>query len=402
MGCRNYGLLALLWSTASVSAAGLPIWQPVSQGVAPSPRFRALVATDNWRNYVVLYGGTNTAGALFDTWIWNGAQWRFVTSDGPGVAAASMAFDERRGVVVLYGGYRDHFSDETWEFDGTRWQKVAGNRQVCEVPNPNAPVGLVSAAMAFDPESQSVLLFGGGTECYGWRQETWAWNGIAWTLVSTSGPGRRLYPTMASDPITNRVILFGGSSDGPVPGGGYLLGDTWQWKAGTWSQLPDAPARRSSHGAAFDSRLDCFIVFGGTEVPNGFAPQYSDPRRDTPALRAATWVPGTDCDGPAGRYGPSLAFDPVRQRIIMFGGQVPGPNYSLATVNEMFEFVADAAPCTGDLNGDGLVDDSDFVLFADAYDALYDPVGNFEIDNCNTDDRDFVIFARAYDALLCP
>ena len=361
------------------------------------------MVTDTWRNSVVLYGGTSGAGwALTDTWTWDGVQWTFATSDGPGVSDAAMAFDDRRGVVVLFGGTRDHYSDETWEFDGTRWQKVAGNRQVCGIPDTSAPVGLTSAAMAFDPESQCVLLFGGRSQCYGMRQETWAWNGIAWALVSTSGPVRRVYPAMASDPIGHRVLLLGGSSDLPVAGGRYLLGDTWQWKGGTWSQLPDAPARRSSHGIAFDSRLNCAIVFGGEEIPNGVAPQYNVPRRDTPALCSATWVPGTDCDGPAGRFGPSLAFDPVRQRIIMFGGQIPGPNYSSSTVNQMYEFVADAAPCTGDLNGDGFVDDSDFVLFADAYDALYDPVGNFEMDNCNTDDRDFVIFARAYDALLCP
>ncbi|MFN9971179.1 MAG: hypothetical protein ACK58T_14930, partial [Phycisphaerae bacterium] len=146
-----------------------------------------MLVTDTWRNCVVLYGGASTSGALHDTWIWNGDQWSFVTNDGPGVDGASMAFDERRGVVVLYGGVRDHYSDETWEFDGTRWLKVAGNRQICEIPNTSSPVGLTGAAMAFDPESQSVLLFGGQTQCYGLRQETWSWNGMAWALVSTSG-----------------------------------------------------------------------------------------------------------------------------------------------------------------------------------------------------------------------
>jgi len=68
-----------------------------------------------------------------------------------------------------------------------------------------------------------------------------------------------------------------------------------------------------------------------------------------------------------------------------------------------------AAPCPGDLNGDGLVDDSDFVSFAGAYDILdcADPSmptgcpADLNLDGL-VDDSDFVIFASAYDALICP
>lgn len=58
-------------------------------------------------------------------------------------------------------------------------------------------------------------------------------------------------------------------------------------------------------------------------------------------------------------------------------------------------------PCPGDLNGDGQVDDADFVLLADYYNALVDPRGDLNGDGL-TDDADFVIFAGAYDTLLCP
>ncbi|MBY0112988.1 MAG: right-handed parallel beta-helix repeat-containing protein [Phycisphaerales bacterium] len=64
-----------------------------------------------------------------------------------------------------------------------------------------------------------------------------------------------------------------------------------------------------------------------------------------------------------------------------------------------YEFVAKT--CAGDLNKDGFVDDSDFVLFADAYNNLLDRRGDFTADLL-TDDSDFVIFADAYNALLCP
>jgi len=65
-------------------------------------------------------------------------------------------------------------------------------------------------------------------------------------------------------------------------------------------------------------------------------------------------------------------------------------------------------PCPADLNGDSFVDDSDFVLFVQAYDLLYctDPASP---DKCPADltndgivvDDDFVAFVPAYDQLLC-
>ena len=63
------------------------------------------------------------------------------------------------------------------------------------------------------------------------------------------------------------------------------------------------------------------------------------------------------------------------------------------------------AACPCDLNGDGFVDDSDFVFFADFYNALITP-GPFQDGDFNgdalCDDADFVIFAEAYNLLICP
>ncbi len=61
--------------------------------------------------------------------------------------------------------------------------------------------------------------------------------------------------------------------------------------------------------------------------------------------------------------------------------------------------------CPGDLNNDSVVDDADFVQFADFYNALIAPApytaGDFNGD-ASTEDSDFVIFADSYNALLCP
>jgi hypothetical protein len=65
--------------------------------------------------------------------------------------------------------------------------------------------------------------------------------------------------------------------------------------------------------------------------------------------------------------------------------------------------------CSGDMNLDGQVDDSDFVLFATAYNILdcADPAMPAgcpsDLNNDGfVDDADFVLFADAYNNLICP
>jgi probable HAF family extracellular repeat protein len=66
-------------------------------------------------------------------------------------------------------------------------------------------------------------------------------------------------------------------------------------------------------------------------------------------------------------------------------------------------------PCKGDLNADTFVDDTDFVLFANAYNILdcADPAMPAgcpsDLNNDGfVDDADFVLFADAYNNLICP
>lgn len=74
-----------------------------------------------------------------------------------------------------------------------------------------------------------------------------------------------------------------------------------------------------------------------------------------------------------------------------------------------FQLFGAAGACPGDLNGDDLVDDSDFVLFLAAYNILdcADPSmpagcpADLNSDGV-VDDSDFVLFVAAYNELVCP
>lgn len=115
-----------------------------------------------------------------------------------------------------------------------------------------------------------------------------------------------------------------------------------------------------------------------------------------------------------------IAFTPLNQPVVLqvktpalqvaqldnwVAVNVPVNDLPLATTTACFD-----KRCVGDLNGDGVVDDDDFILFAFAYNTLTCPTfpalfaccpADFNGDGL-VDDADFVLFAAAYDALICP
>jgi hypothetical protein len=66
-----------------------------------------------------------------------------------------MAYDSERGVTVLYGGQNVHrdFQDDTWEWDGETWRRIIGL-------DPRPP-RTIAHAMAYDSRRGVVVLYGG-------------------------------------------------------------------------------------------------------------------------------------------------------------------------------------------------------------------------------------------------
>jgi len=193
-------------------------WQKFSDGPAaddsPPPLYGARMVYDDRRDQLVLFGGIQ-AGNVVDgrTWLRTGSTWTTVmpTPSPPGRILPSMAFDQARGVTVMFGGLDlNGFVGGTWLWNGSTWSSVTAG--------PSARVG---AAMAYDRENELVVLFGGfypsGTN------DVWVWNGTAWTeLTNRVGPQplAAAYASLTWDPALQRLILTGGDS-GPF--------STWVW-----------------------------------------------------------------------------------------------------------------------------------------------------------------------------
>jgi hypothetical protein len=124
-----------------------------------------------------------------------------------------------------------------------------------------SPPALQDAAMAYDPATSQLVLFGGDVVGVGLDNDTWIWNGATWTELSpATSPPARAYASMAYDPATSQLVLFGGN----VSGVG-LENDTWNWNGATWTELSPAtsPPAREDATMAYDVATSQLLLFGG-------------------------------------------------------------------------------------------------------------------------------------------
>jgi len=233
-------------------------WKEIKPPLSPSARGGHAMVYDLTRKLTVLYGPGQR-----DTWTWDGAVWtkvRIPAAQKPSRRnAAAMAFDESRGRVVLYGGYDSvkGLVDDTWEFDGAVW------RLMSSVTNP--PPARQDHAMAYDSTRKRIVLFGGMDQS-GYRSDVWEWNGILWQAVTpatTSPPARSNSRAMVYDKARRRTVLYGGWNGGRVV-------DTWEWDGNDWSQIvtTTTPPARNSHALAHDADRGRTILFGGRGAIN--------------------------------------------------------------------------------------------------------------------------------------
>lgn len=274
----------------------------------PTPRFAHAMVYDSARESILLFGGArigssgSTTTLLGDFWGWDGAAWS-PESSGPNARQRSaMAFDAGRGRAVLFGGSGSGgVLGETWEWNGGTWSVLF----------PSVPQARREHAMVFDAARGRVLLFGGvaGNTLFG---DTWEWNGTTWTLRASSGPPARRGHTMAYDALRDRTVLFGG-----IGQGSSLLGDTWEWDGNTWTQRASSgPLPRSGHAMAYHKMAGRVVLFGG--APLSFL---MPPFGDTWEWDGSTWIQRAFL-GPSSREAVAMAYDSMRGRIVLFGGQV--------------------------------------------------------------------------------
>lgn len=245
-----------------------------SAGPTPLPRTRAGMVYDSTRNRILLFGGhdqTSNYGLFFnDTWQYAEDRW---TQLQPPVAPSPradphMAYDSDRDVVVLWGGY-----DGPWDCSGVPNSKIDtwefDGTTWRQIPTQHSPPRSILGAMVYDGVRHKIVLFTGWQACgFAWRNETWEYDGTDWvrTADGVLGGVWRYEPGLAFDAARQRVVLYGGYHHGGV----CNLADTWEYDGAQWVRIytDDVPPGRCAHAMAYDPGRQRVVMFGGFSDPS--------------------------------------------------------------------------------------------------------------------------------------
>jgi YetA-like protein/Galactose oxidase, central domain len=203
-------------------------WSQLSPASSPASRYEGAMAYDAAHDVVVLYGGLSPNPST-DTWQYapGSNTWTQMSpGSNPGPTAGhTMVYDSVNQKVVLFGGY------QTWggpALNGT-WIYDAGT-QTWSNPNPgNSPPGLYYPPMAFDSKRGLVVLYGGPSMMWGYNVATNQWSQLPVTggpaAVDAAGSSCAQCLTMAYDAGTDKYILTNEDTS-------YLTG-TWELSLGS-------------------------------------------------------------------------------------------------------------------------------------------------------------------------
>lgn len=189
------------------------------------------------------------------TWAFDPATgaWEEKSEDGPTPWGSAMSYDAQSDRMILVG------EDQTWAYDldSDMWEEMQPNR---------IPPHREFAKLAYDAQSDRVIVFGGGSRIVGEPLgDTWAYDydKDTWTKMTPAvSPPPRTYSAMAYDPATDRVILFGGSEGEETA----QFDDTWayDYDNDTWEQIGSkGPSARAWHVMALDAETGQIVLFGG-------------------------------------------------------------------------------------------------------------------------------------------
>lgn len=216
-----------------------------------------------------------------------------------------MAYDKARHNVVLFGGLADQtLLADTWTWNGSGWSHRQGLT--------SSPQARQETSMAYDDEARMVVLFGGVT-AQGQQNDTWSWDGAAWQLLHPAhAPSPREGSAMVYDPALKAIILYGGMNDATAMPS--AINDTWSWNGTDWSPLTPAqsPAGGVRPRLAFLSGQNVAVRFGDCIESHDNNLYSFDGQTWTPHQPSGDWPPALCI--------PSLAGDPSRNQLVLFGG----------------------------------------------------------------------------------
>jgi hypothetical protein len=294
--------------TTSPSSTSMPV--PTLGPRLPTPREGGAIGYDSVANDVVMLGGQTfsaNGGAsqpLNDSWTLDSQGWHqdhLVPSPTPG----AMAEDPRTGHLIMVGSpLPSGEAQQTWSWDGNAWTRLA------DLP------AATDRTVGLAPLAGQLVLVTENSQVTG--TQTWAWTGVAWSLrhPATNLPLGAAGPVISADPLRHRVIAVLAAA---ATSGGST--QAWAWDGSTWRLV----------SATFELGLDPISATMAPDPQTGAVLLFMHPAGSvacTWALSGATWreVNPSSPDVDTAFGGASLLSDTHIGRLILIGGAArPNP-----------------------------------------------------------------------------
>jgi hypothetical protein len=297
-----------------------PSWtQVTASGTPPPPRSGHTAIYDPLRRRMVVFGGRPADLITFfgDTWVLgldDGGGWSKLAAEHPiGRAGHSAIYDPLRDRLIVYGGYRGATPrlGDVWQFRFSfqLWEQLS--------PAGAPPPPRSTHSAIYDPAGDRMIVYGGDNGTAG-MSDVWALtlSGVpTWSQIPATGPGTRYEHLAVHDPVRDRMLVFGGIEPADFDVWALSLTGPPAWTR--FTPLGSPHPVRVSGAAVYDPILDRMVVFGGREI----LPATSNVTRALSLSDTRTWSATLPVGAtPTVRYEHTAIYDPVRHRMVVFGG----------------------------------------------------------------------------------